>query len=251
MTQTENVPYFVFNGDHSLRAYFTDGAEAREYASWQRTLGRNVVVQRSSACPHLNRVFIAMTQDSAADLRQSILSLAGPVRGQGFAAAFDFVFRHGIPSRPIVETGCYRGREWEGVSTLLLALTARSVGAKLISIDLNAGHIEKARRLVEPVGERVQFMCSDSVRALSEIKHEPILLYLDAFDHDPQNPRPCQEYQLQEIQAIHARLRPPCAVLLDDNVSATGGKSRLSAEFLENNGWHKAVNSYQLLFTKE
>lgn len=182
----------------------------------------------------------------------AIERLAGTLRGKTFRAAARFVIEH--KSRALIETGCYRGDPADGQSTLVLALLAKEVEGYLDSYELNTDPINHAMRLVESreglYPAFVQFHQGDSVNSLSERDHKIHFAYLDSYDYEEPNFGPCQRHQLAELGAIYGKMQSPCAILLDDYLPKTGGKTALSAAFLKDRGWTLAAQGYQLLFTR-
>jgi len=187
------------------------------------------------------------------DLIEYIKQLAGPLRAETFAAAAEFILRHDPGC--IVETGCYRGSDCDGNSTLILALLAMEIGpdCQCYSVDISVEHIASAKKRLAEVGiasDTVTFVESDSVAWLRKFNTQIGFAYLDSFDHDPNNPLPCQQHQLAEVTNCLPMMTTPAAFLLDDNVAETGGKTKLACAHLESLGWKKAAEGYQVLFTK-
>lgn len=182
-------------------------------------------------------------------LLDRIEQLAGPQRGKTFRKAAEFILEHNC--RRLVETGTYRGIPGDGQSTLILALLAKELAGELLSIELNSEPIAMAKTLLETndLAQWVNLSQGDSVIGLSLQTEFIRFAYLDSYDHDPSNPGPCQRHQLAEIGAIYGKMVAPCAILLDDNVPETGGKTALSAAFLKERGWTLAAEAYQLLWT--
>lgn len=185
-------------------------------------------------------------------LLDRIETLAGCQRDKTFRTGAEFVLTHKL--RWFVETGCYRGNPADGLSTLILAELAAANSGRLCSADINADAIESAKSMLASNGadkHPVVFHNGDSVLFLSSWKLSVEFAYLDSFDHDPANPGPCQRHQLAEVGALLGKMTAPGAILLDDNVPETGGKTALSAAFLLERGWKLAAEGYQLLFVRE
>ena len=178
-----------------------------------------------------------------------IETLAGCQRAATFRKAAEFILEHNC--RRIVETGSYRGNPADGQSTLILALLAKELAGEILSIELNPEPIELAKTLLESnnVAGWVNFSQTDSVVGLSIHNENIRFAYLDSYDHEAHNPGPCQRHQLAEVGALYGKMVAPCAILLDDHVPETGGKTALSAAFLKDRGWKLAAEGYQLLFT--
>lgn len=190
---------------------------------------------------------------NTAALLDRIELLAGSQRDKTFRAAAEFALAHKL--RWFIETGCYRGNPADGLSTLILAELAAANSGRLYSVDINADSIRQAKTMLAINGagsHPVIFYKSDSVLFLSSWRLSVQFAYIDSYDHEPANPGPCQRHQLAEIGALLGKiLFPPCAILLDDNIPETGGKTLLSAAFLKDRGWKLAAESYQLLFVRE
>lgn len=185
------------------------------------------------------------------ELLDKIAKLAGEQRRATFLAAAEFILKNDIST--LIETGCYRGCDADGESTLILATLAKDRRGRLISIDIDPEHIKKAEEHVAEYNlkEWVWFAIGDSVKELSLHSKNVHFAYLDSYDHDPKNPGPCQRHELAEIGAIYGKLVKPCGLLLDDNVKETGGKPLLGAAFLKDRGWKLVAEGYQLFFTRE
>lgn len=183
------------------------------------------------------------------ELLSEIERLAGTARAKTFRAAAEFVLHH--DNRILIETGCFRGIPADGQSTLILAKLAKHMQTWMVSIDIEASHLQKAQELTRDYAQNIEFKHGDSVSELSRMTQNPVLVYLDSFDHDPANPGPCQRHQLAELGAIYGKFLSPCAVLLDDCDDKTGGKPKLTKAFLEDRGWKKVMEGYQVLYVKE
>lgn len=185
------------------------------------------------------------------EIQKQIEIWAGELRSKTFLAAAEFILK----TRPklIIETGCYRGGDSDGHSTLIFAALAEAVDGFARSFDNNPKHVELA---VELLGmndlSKYMLVCeADSVTALS-LTSEPIgFLYLDSFDFGPEDPGPCQRHQLAEVGAAYGKLAPTCGILLDDYDLASNGKAGLSIPFLTSRGWRKASYGYQMFLTRE
>lgn len=184
-------------------------------------------------------------------LIEEIWKLAGDLRAPTFcdAAVWILVHKPGL----IIETGCFRGSTCDGNSTLILANLAREIGATFKSIDIDPNHLEAAEAHIKENGLQghATFIEADSINWLRNNRDPIGFAYYDSFDHDPNNPGPCQIHQLREVESGLECMTRVCAILMDDNVPGTGGKTRLSSVFLEACGWTKASTGYQLLYTRE
>ena len=152
-----------------------------------------------------------------------------------------------------VETGCYRGVEADGFSTLLLASLASVLNGRLDSYELNPVHISAAKHALDKHGLRryVNFHEGDSVTSLA-LRKDPIdFAYLDSCDcgTGPDYSVP-QQHQLAECEAVLPLLSKRAAILIDDNAD-TGGKTALTMNRLEMRGFKNEVTDYQVLYTTE
>lgn len=184
------------------------------------------------------------------ELLDRIETLAGCQRNKTFRKAAEFILEHNC--RYIVETGCFRGNPADGQSTLILAMLAHELDGLVDSVDINSSSTDLARGLLAEhhLRHRVRFSESDSVVALSHFSPPIRFCYLDSYDHEAKNPGPCQRHQLAELGAIYGKMVSPCAILLDDHVAETGGKTALSAAFLGDRGWKLEMEAYQMLWTR-
>lgn len=152
----------------------------------------------------------------------------------------------------MIETGCFRGIEYDGQSTLVFAMIALEIGAKFYSFELNPEHINRAHRLMEGagLGAHVNFIQGDSITSLAHFKPKIGFAYLDSYDHEESNPLPSQEHQLKELEQVLRLIHYPAGILMDDNVASTGGKPKLAAPRLKELGWTEAAAGYQLFYAK-
>ncbi len=161
------------------------------------------------------------------------------------------VVSHGC--RRLVETGCCRGVDADGHSTIILAGLARAVGGHLDSYELDSANISFAKRLIAEHGlsEFVTFHSGDSIRNLA-LRKEPIdFAYFDSFDCGTGPDYSAgQMHQLAECEAVLPLLSQKAVILLDDNV-ATGGKTAMTMERLESRQFKCVAKDYQVLYTTE
>lgn len=171
------------------------------------------------------------------------------MRAKTFRAFAQFILSH--RPRHIVETGTCRYPS-DGQSTLILALLAQRVTANFMSIDINPDHIAGSKALLRSCGleEFASWAEADSVQMLRACPNQIGALYLDSFDHDASNPGPCQRHELAELGAVFGALTPTCAVLVDDHIPETGGKTALGSKFLEDRGFKQVASGYQLLYVR-
>lgn len=195
--------------------------------------------------------------------------LLGP-RFQTFKMAIDEFISHG--SIFIVETGCIRwvgdlavnnpdrdkaiqerekgnfmGDMTSGCSTLLFSMLSQDIGCQFDSIDFSEKSINAAKIELKQYSKFVTFHQSDSVQALKDWKLPIDLLYLDSMGSSAE-PLIAQEHQLKEIKAAYPRLTKNAIVLLDDNQE--NGKTKLSKDFLINQGWEIKIDNIQCLLER-
>lgn len=184
-------------------------------------------------------------------LLNQIAALAGPLRARTFSEASRLLLE-GQPPGGIVETGCYRGIEADGQSTVICGLLAQALGRVAESCDLNAQHGDMARGKLQSAGlsDKVRVTRADSVEWLSRYPFPIALLYLDSLDFDGGNPGPSQRHQLAELGAAYGKLTPESIVLLDDCDLPHGGKAGLTSLFLEERGWRPCLRTYQSLWLR-
>lgn len=185
------------------------------------------------------------------ELLKQIEIWAGPQRSKTMLAAAEFILR--AKPKLIIETGCYRGGDSDGYSTLVFAALAKEVGAVGRSFDNNPNHVSLAFELLgmNDLSPSMQVILTDSVVALSNTSEQIGFLYLDSYDFGPDDPGPCQRHQLAEVGAAYGKLAPACGILLDDYELPHHGKCGLSVPFLSERGWKITSQGYQMLLTRE
>lgn len=196
---------------------------------------------------------------------------------------------HQTPDPNILETGCAREPDdWgAGLSTVIFGeYCARHVG-HLVTVDNNAEHLERCKKLTRTTAQWIDYVQADSVSYLRTVGNQvddPIdLLYLDSLDY-PYGPlmdlyggkenidkaierlaamseeeivrkhgyliAPSQEHCQAELQAAWPKLRDHSVVLIDDAGLPGGGKARLAREMLRIRGWTEVLCDYQSLWVK-
>src|SRR5262249_8735059 len=100
--------------------------------------------------------------------------------------------------------------------------------------------------------DRVRFHLSDSVEFLRKFDRSIDFLYLDSCDYLEDEPGRSisQVHQLKEIGAAIDKLSPGAVVLLDDNDFPSGGKTKLSKQFLSDQGWFCLLDWVQSLWIR-
>jgi len=181
---------------------------------------------------------------------KEVRNIAGPQRENTFAMVADVAVRHGF--RNIVETGVYRGIHFDGQSTLIWANIAEITGGHVTAIDISPDSIRNAGELLLARGKQdyVTLIQDDSLKALEDAPDGIEILYLDSYDHDPNNPGPCQEHQLKEAEICLPKMAERSVILLDDCIFETGGKSGMSHPYLISHGWRLVTSQYQNLYQR-
>jgi hypothetical protein len=159
----------------------------------------------------------------------------------------------------IVETGCSRKDHgtlaWgdDGCSTFLFDLFTLPGSGRVYSVDIS---IKNVSHVLAFVSDRVSVTCADSVAYLSSFQSAQSidLLYLDSYDFDPARPELSQMHHLNEIKSIYPRLKSGCLILVDDvdipGHEETLGKGKFVKKYLEEQGVHPTISSYQMLWIK-
>lgn len=151
----------------------------------------------------------------------------------------------------VVETGSIRGCAGDGQSTLIFSMLAARFGCDFDTFEINPVHMAKAKEWIGPFNEYVDWNLVDSVAGMSRMTEDVGLVYLDSYDYDSRNPRPCQLHQLAEIGAVYGKLTPGAIIVLDDASLDNGGKVAMASDFLINNSWKQNMKEYQVIFTRQ
>lgn len=184
-------------------------------------------------------------------LDTEIRVLAGVQRASTFCEAADFILS--LQSPLIVETGCYRGADCDGMSTLILAKLAKETGGKLMSFDINQGHINSASALIATHGlsEHCEFIVGDSSQTLKSINGVVSFAYLDSFDYEESRPILSQCHQLIELAILIPKMAERSAFLFDDCDLPEGGKGGLSCAAILRAKYSERASGYQKLFVRK
>lgn len=149
----------------------------------------------------------------------------------------------------IVETGCIRGEEdWRGTGfgTYLLGAFTDRYGGEVISVDIEQGNCEFARRTTGEV-KTVTVVNQDSVEFLQAFNQPIDVLILDSMDTWIPG---CEEHALREVQAALPWLHERSIIVLDDTVYKERrftGKGALSVPWLLEQGWQILYSGYQTI----
>ena len=180
---------------------------------------------------------------------EHIYSIGGPQRRGTFCRVAKAAIEAKLKN--IVETGCYRGIDYDGQSTKVWALLAKETGGHVTAIDLSADSIARASVLLgNEFNPFVTLIHANSLDALKNITEPIDVLYLDSYDHNDANPEPCQLHQLEEAKIAIPRMAEKSIILLDDAEFKDGGKVKLSGPFIEQSGFKCVTREYQNLYQR-
>jgi predicted O-methyltransferase YrrM len=171
-----------------------------------------------------------------------------------FKIALSLLLQNG--GKNIVETGCLRlpGDWGGGCSTLVFADFAKKYGLKFTTIDISEENLKVAKEETKDFKDCVEYILSDSLKALAEYKGRIDLLYLDSVDckiGEDENNSEAQKHQLEEIKLAYPKLTENGIVLLDDNYFKNGGKTRLTKEYLKEKGFVCLMDFVQSLWVRK
>ena len=180
------------------------------------------------------------------ELLDEIKELAGVQRANTFVRVARAAILMG--AKRYVETGCYRGIHYDGQSTLIWAKLAEATGGHVVAIDISQDSIDRASALLGPWDKYVDLVLADSLQGLANVEGPIDVLYLDSFDHDPDNPEPCQIHQMQEALIATPKMAEASIIMLDDCAFSTGGKAKLSDPIIRSLGWTVVAQEYQNVY---
>lgn len=168
-----------------------------------------------------------------------------------FKVAISLFLQRGLKN--IVETGCQRNMiDWgAGNSSLIFAETLNDFPdrGKLHTVDISEKNLMVCYEVTKNFKNTILY-AGDSVAFLSQFNEEVGLLYLDSFDYEAHLQLESQEHQLKEIKAIYPRLHDKTVIFLDDNDFPNGGKTRLTKEFLQAEGWICVLDHQQTVWIR-
>lgn len=171
-------------------------------------------------------------------------------RGRSMQAALNLFLMRG--GSTIVETGTIRfENDWgAGMSTLVIADAVKDLDVNFHSVDISEDNIKISQTITKDY--KVNYHCMDSVKFLKDFEDRIHFLYLDSMDYPlggtDEQILESQEHQLKELKACFEKLTQKSVILLDDNDLPRGGKTRLTKEFLKENGWHNIIDNQQSLW---
>lgn len=155
----------------------------------------------------------------------------------------------------IVETGTTRQVDdyGAGYSTYIFANFVEMYGGKITTIDIDPKNMEVCKEITKEFADKINYVVSDSLFALTKIEEPIDLLYLDSLDTpipDNEDARLAQEHNLKEFKLVEHLLHKDSIVLIDDNDFVNGGKARLTKKYLAEKGWRLLINFQQSLWIK-
>jgi hypothetical protein len=71
------------------------------------------------------------------------------------------------------------------------------------------------------------------------------ILYLDSYDWGPDQIKPCQSHNLQEMMLAYANISEDTIIVIDDTRLTQGGKGGRTIPWLQERGWKVAFEDYQ------
>lgn len=181
------------------------------------------------------------------DLREILCYCDNPCRVSTFTASFLIA---NTAQGCVVETGCSRGIQYDGNSTIMLAEFAKQKGVEFYSVDYDQNMLDIAAKIVG--NRKANFVRADSKEWLVSFDKPIALCYLDSFDYDYADPVPSQVHQLKEFVAVEQKIVKGGVLLLDDAALPGGGKCGRTAAYISQiGGWRLLNNEYQRLYVKE
>jgi len=173
-----------------------------------------------------------------------------------FKAGLNIALQRGAMN--FVETGCIRLEDdWGGgMSTWLLGEVCHKYSKHLWTVDISPDNIKLCQKITEAYKDNITYVINDSVAFLKDFNQQIDFLYLDSLDcleyDSPDSPAliSAQEHQLKEVESIWDKLSERAVILLDDNGFANGGKTKLTKQFLKQNGWIEVLSHHQSLWIR-
>lgn len=169
-------------------------------------------------------------------------------RAKTFRRIFELLEKKNQDYYLIVETGCARVANnfaGDGMSTVLFDEFVNYHDGRVVSVDINKSHCLTAQSLTS---NKTKVYCEDSISFLWKY-NPPVpvdLLYLDSFDINFNKPHPAMLHHLKEFCAISKRLKESTLVVVDDNESKKSGKGAYIAELLDQVGYKRFIDDYQI-----
>ncbi len=168
-----------------------------------------------------------------------------------FRVALNLLYQ--LPTHRIVETGTIRKIKdyGAGYSTYIFGHFVKRYGGKITTIDIDPKNMRVCKRVTAEFADWIEYVVDNSLHALS-LLHEPIdLLYLDSFDTPiRRDASEAQLHNLKEFKLAEPLLHEKSIVLIDDNNFTNGGKSRMTKQYLHEQGWRVLLNMQQSLWIR-
>ena len=174
----------------------------------------------------------------------------GNTRFISFLHSLMWLLTHTDENRIIVETGTQRQDDdlGAGESTRIFSSFCSEFGGKLISIDNNAQYIKYSKTYTIQYKECIEYICADSVDALSDLDLNIDLLYLDSLDYLDGWHTMSENHCLSEAEIALPKMADNSLILIDDFNEQGIGKGRLARVFLIKNGWVEFFRSQQGIY---
>jgi hypothetical protein len=158
----------------------------------------------------------------------------------------------------IVETGTTRMKDdWgAGMSTYVFGSYCKQFDGHMWTVDIFQPSIELCKEITAEFADKITYVVRDSISFLVIFNQTIDFLYLDSMDcpeydaPDSPNLLRSQNHQLQEMQTALPKMNANGIVLLDDNDFENGGKTRLTKEFLKEQGWYEDMEGKQSLWIR-
>jgi hypothetical protein len=221
-----------------------------------------------------NSKIMGRNSDAFIDLFEEKYAAKTAFRATGFRAIFKFLANMRLDSYTIVETGCSRKVDGDGIvygdqvpadhpwypggsqgpwadgqSTFLFDEFVTICGGHVYSVDIDPTNCGVARR---HVSRNVSVFCNDSVSflyKLGAVLTEPKkidLLYLDSFDLDWSDPHPSALHHIKELVSAAPFLRSGSIVAINDNLqNGARGKGLYVDNYLREIGALMLEDGYQ------
>ena len=156
----------------------------------------------------------------------------------------------------ILETGCIREKDdWgAGNSTMIFGEFCKKFDKQLITVDNDPEHLEFCEEETKDFRDHISYELSHSVDYIENLDMPIDLLFLDSLDckEGPYDENiEAQSYALEELKAALPNLHDKSIILIDDNLFANGGKTKLCKEYLQKHGWINLIDYKQTLWIKK
>ena len=175
------------------------------------------------------------------------------LRGRYFTQRIALNLLYQLPTHNIVETGCVRFPNdfGGGNSTYIYGAFVSKYGGRLTTIDISPRNIYVCKISTLEFKKNITYITEDSITAIPKLKKPIDLLYLDSLDvpEDGSDATPGQEHNLIEFKLAEPLLHKGSIILIDDNDMENGGKTRLTKQYLADQGYTLILDLAQTLWT--